>query len=123
VRHTCVAWRTPLTVTKRGWVRDADHVARAGGPHHECRTAEFRFVPRDEGTVVSIIECGFRGTADEAIAYVADPTGGYTTALCGAKARLEHGVELGRPRQIPRRLGLATPYPCDRVAPRSPFRA
>lgn len=57
--------------------------------------AEFRFVRREEGTVITVIESGFSGTADEAIAYVAGSTGGYTTALCAAKALLEHGVELG----------------------------
>ena len=59
------------------------------------RTVEFRFTPREEGTVVSVTESGFTGTADEAIAYVADSTGGFTVVLCGAKALLEHGIELG----------------------------
>jgi uncharacterized protein YndB with AHSA1/START domain len=61
----------------------------------EKMTLEFRFTPREEGTVVTIIETGFTGTADEVIAYVANSTGGYTTALCAAKALLEHGIELG----------------------------
>jgi uncharacterized protein YndB with AHSA1/START domain len=56
---------------------------------------EFRFSPREEGTVVTVTESGFVGTADEAIAYVAGSTGGWTTALCAAKALLEHGIELG----------------------------
>jgi uncharacterized protein YndB with AHSA1/START domain len=58
-------------------------------------TVEFRFTPREEGTVVTVVESGFTGTADEAIAYVSGSTGGYTTALCAAKALLEHGIELG----------------------------
>jgi uncharacterized protein YndB with AHSA1/START domain len=58
-------------------------------------TVEFRFTPREEGTVVAVTESGFAGTAGEALAYVADSTGGYTTALCAAKALLEHGIELG----------------------------
>jgi uncharacterized protein YndB with AHSA1/START domain len=67
-------------------------------------TVEFRFRPREEGTVVTITESGFTpsltdpgfsGGADEVIEYVAGSTGGYTTALCAAKALLEHGVELG----------------------------
>ena len=29
------------------------------------------------------------------IDYLAGSTGGYTTALCAAKALLEHGIELG----------------------------
>jgi uncharacterized protein YndB with AHSA1/START domain len=66
-----------------------------GWASDDALTTEFRFVAREEGTVVSIIESGFSGTADEAIQYVAGSTGGYTTALCGAKALLEHGIELG----------------------------
>jgi uncharacterized protein YndB with AHSA1/START domain len=58
-------------------------------------TVEFRFTLREEGAVVTVTESGFSGTADEAIAYVAGSTGGYTTALCAAKALLEHGIELG----------------------------
>jgi uncharacterized protein YndB with AHSA1/START domain len=61
----------------------------------EKMTTEFRFTPRAEGTVVTVTESGFAGTADEAIAYVGAATGGYTTALCAAKALLEHGIELG----------------------------
>lgn len=66
-----------------------------GWASDDALTTEFRFVPREEGTVVSVTESGFSGTADEAIQYVAGSTGGYTTALCGAKALLEHGIELG----------------------------
>ena len=57
-------------------------------------TTEFRFRSREEGTVVTVTESGFTGAADEAIAYVAGSTGGYTTVLCSAKALLEHGIEL-----------------------------
>ena len=67
-------------------------LALGGG---EGMTVEFRFTPREEGTVVAVTESGFTGTAEEALAYVADSTGGYTTALCSAKALLEHGIELG----------------------------
>jgi uncharacterized protein YndB with AHSA1/START domain len=67
-------------------------LALGGG---EGATVEFRFTPRDEGTVVAVTESGFAGTADEALAHVADSTGGYTTVLCSAKALLEHGIELG----------------------------
>jgi hypothetical protein len=70
----------------------------------EGLTVEFRFAPREEGTVVTITESGFTGsladpgfsgTGDELIEYVAGSTGGYTTVLCAAKALLEHGIELG----------------------------
>lgn len=62
---------------------------------NEDQTTEFRFAPRAEGTVVTVVESGFTGTTDEALDYVAGSTGGYTTVLCAAKALLEHGVELG----------------------------
>jgi uncharacterized protein YndB with AHSA1/START domain len=67
-------------------------LAMGGG---EGLAVEFRFTPREEGTVVTVTEAGFSGTADEVIDYVAGSTGGYTTALCAAKALLEHGIELG----------------------------
>ena len=67
-------------------------VVQDGG---EGLTVEFRFTPREEGTVVAVTESGFSGSAGEAIDYVAGSTGGYTTALCAAKALLEHGIELG----------------------------
>jgi uncharacterized protein YndB with AHSA1/START domain len=58
-------------------------------------TTEFRFAPHPAGTVVTITETGVAGTVDEALAYVGDSTGGYTTVVCAAKAVLEHGIELG----------------------------
>jgi uncharacterized protein YndB with AHSA1/START domain len=67
-------------------------LATGGG---EGLTVEFRFTPREEGTVVTVTESGFSGAGDDVIEYVADSTGGYTTALCAAKALLEHGIELG----------------------------
>jgi uncharacterized protein YndB with AHSA1/START domain len=67
-------------------------VATGGG---DGPAVEFRFTPREEGTVVTVTESGFGGTGDDVIDYVAGSTGGYTTALCSAKALLEHGIELG----------------------------
>jgi uncharacterized protein YndB with AHSA1/START domain len=57
-------------------------------------TVEFRFTPREEGTIVAVTESGFSGSAEEEIDHVAGSTGGYTTVLCAAKALLEHGIEL-----------------------------
>ena len=72
--------------------------ARPDGPDGDTvaglRT-EFRFAPHDDGTVVTVTETGFSGTADEALAYAGGSTGGYTIMLCGAKALLEQGIELG----------------------------
>ncbi|GAA5130883.1 SRPBCC family protein [Pseudonocardia adelaidensis] len=79
------------------WVEDLEEseriVLKMGADG--ATTAEFRFVRRAEGTVVTVVESGCSGTADEAIAHVAGSTGGYTTVLCAAKALLEHGIELG----------------------------
>ncbi|OLS99830.1 hypothetical protein BJF90_37555 [Pseudonocardia sp. CNS-004] len=84
----------------------------AAGDEH--RTTEFRFQQRDEGTVVTVTETGFAGSADEALAYVGGATGGYTTALCAAKALLEHGIELGAVRdKFPGCVGVM--HPCDRA--------
>jgi uncharacterized protein YndB with AHSA1/START domain len=81
------------TVVVKEFEEPARFVLALGGG--EGTTVEFRFAPREEGTVLTVTESGFTGTADEAIAYVADSTGGYTTMLCAAKALLEHGIELG----------------------------
>ena len=72
-----------------------DRFVLTWGSNADLRT-EFRFAPRAEGTVVTVTETGMvTGTPEEAIAYVGDSTGGYALALCGAKALLEHGIELG----------------------------
>jgi uncharacterized protein YndB with AHSA1/START domain len=62
----------------------------------QAMTVEVRFTPHGpDGTVVEVTESGFSGSGDEAVSYAADSTGGYTIVLCGLKALLEHGVELG----------------------------
>ena len=81
------------TVVVKEFEEPARFVLAMGGG--DGLTVEFRFTPREEGTVVTVTESGFTGSADEALAYVAGSTGGYTTALCAAKALLEHGIELG----------------------------
>ena len=58
-------------------------------------TVEWRFTPRGEGrTFVSIVNSGFRGDGDALVRQVLDSTGGFTLLLAGAKAWLEHGIEL-----------------------------
>ncbi len=49
----------------------------------------------DSKTFVQIINSDFKGTEEEVINKVIDSTGGFTMVLAGAKAWLEHGVELG----------------------------
>ena len=60
----------------------------------EDTTAEWIFTPRAEGTFVSIMNTGFKGSSDEIVQQVIDSTGGYTIVLCGLKALLEHNVIL-----------------------------
>ena len=56
---------------------------------------EWIFTPRPDGTTyVSIIASGFTGSDDERVAQAIDSMGGFTLALAGCKAFLEHGVEL-----------------------------
>jgi uncharacterized protein YndB with AHSA1/START domain len=71
-------------------------------------TVELRFTPWDGGaTHVAITESGFEGTANEAIAWMADSTGGFTIMICALKALLERDVELNAVRDAhPEQLRL-----------------
>ena len=56
---------------------------------------EWAFTARgDEATFVSITASGFTGTDDEKVAKAIDSMGGFSFALAGCKAWLEHGIEL-----------------------------
>lgn len=58
-------------------------------------TVEMRFTPSgDDATHVEVTESGIRGDGDQAIAYVANSTGGFSIVLCALKALLEHDLEL-----------------------------
>lgn len=57
-------------------------------------TVEWIFTPRSEGTFVTIINSGFKGSPEEIVNQVIDSTGGYTIVLCGLKALLEHNISL-----------------------------
>jgi len=60
-----------------------------------ARTVEFGFTPlNDSATYVTVTEWGYQQTGDELIAVIKDSTGGFTTVLDGAKAFLEHGIQL-----------------------------
>ena len=57
---------------------------------------EWTFEPRGEGaTLVRVINSGFGGDLAAATADALDSTGGFALVLAGAKAWLEHGLELG----------------------------
>ena len=48
----------------------------------------------DQSTFVTIINSGFKGDGDQVVKLALDATEGFTFVLAGAKALLEHGVEL-----------------------------
>ncbi|MEU6810505.1 SRPBCC family protein [Streptomyces sp. NPDC046831] len=65
------------------------------GNYAQPTTVELKFTPRaGESTFVEATETGFRGTGDDAVRWVNDTVGGFTTVLCAMKALLEHGIEL-----------------------------
>ncbi|HSW03931.1 SRPBCC family protein [Aquabacterium sp.] len=57
---------------------------------------EWTFTPRHDGstTMVVITASGFTGSDDEQVAQAIDAMGGFSLTLAGAKAFLEHGIEL-----------------------------
>ena len=59
-------------------------------------TVEWTFESRAAGeTHVTVSSHGFKGDGDEAVRAAIDSTQGFTIVLCGLKALLEHGIELG----------------------------
>jgi uncharacterized protein YndB with AHSA1/START domain len=58
-------------------------------------TIEWIFTPLPDGTTfVTITNSGFSGEGDERVKQALDSTEGFTFVLAGAKAWLEHGVQL-----------------------------
>ena len=58
-------------------------------------TVEWSFTPRPDGTTfVSVTNMGFRGDPDQVVQEALDSTGGFTLVLAGAKAFLEHNLQL-----------------------------
>jgi len=56
---------------------------------------EWVFTPRPDGTTfVSITNSGFAGDDDQIVQQALDSTGGFALVLAGAKAFLEHNVQL-----------------------------
>jgi uncharacterized protein YndB with AHSA1/START domain len=58
-------------------------------------TVEWVFTARsDNTTLVSVTNTGFSGDGDEVVKQALDSTGGFTLVLAGAKAFLEHNINL-----------------------------
>ncbi|MGW2396157.1 SRPBCC domain-containing protein [Kitasatospora sp. NPDC001664] len=65
------------------------------GNYDQPTSVELTFTPRTaDTTFVEVTETGFQGSGDEAVRWVNDTVGGFTTVLCAVKALLEHGIEL-----------------------------
>jgi uncharacterized protein YndB with AHSA1/START domain len=66
------------------------------GEGDDVSIVEYTFAARaDDTTFVTIESSGFRGDADAVVAAALNATEGFTFVLAGAKAWLEHGIELG----------------------------
>jgi len=58
-------------------------------------TVEWNFTPHENNTTfVSVTDFGFSGDLEEAVKQVISSTEGFTIVLAGAKAYLEHGIQL-----------------------------
>ena len=65
------------------------------GSYGEMNAVEWIFTPyEDTATYVTITNSGFTGDGDKVVRDALDSTGGFTWALAGLKALLEHNVEL-----------------------------
>ena len=62
---------------------------------HGQTTVEWIFTARpDDTTFVAVTNKGFHGEAEQTVQEALDSTGGFTWVLAGAKAWLEHGIQL-----------------------------
>lgn len=57
-------------------------------------TVEWLFQPKAAGTLVTIINSGYKGAAEDITATAIDSMGGFTMVLCGLKVLLEHNIDL-----------------------------
>lgn len=55
---------------------------------------DYEFKEMEKGTLVIIKSYGYSEKGDELLSVINDNTGGFTTALDGCKAYLEHGINL-----------------------------
>lgn len=76
--------------------------------HRGPTVVEWTFSPQRDGTTfVGITESGFTGDGDALVQQVTDSTQGFALLLAGAKALLEHGIQLNLvPDRYPKGLEL-----------------
>ena len=79
-----------------GEVLDGRLIRFEWGNYEQPTTVTLSFTPhKEDATFVEVTETGFQGSGDEAVRWVNDTVGGFTSALCSMKALLEYGIELG----------------------------
>ena len=65
------------------------------GGYGEKTAVEWIFTPYEgDATYVTVTNYGFKGDGDKVVSEALDSTGGFTWALAGLKALLEHNIEL-----------------------------
>jgi uncharacterized protein YndB with AHSA1/START domain len=83
-----------LTVTTKV-VKENQKIVVEWGNSNEITLVEWIFTPLNENeTFVSITNSGFKGDVDTIIDQVRNSTEGFTLVLAGAKAYLEHHIQL-----------------------------
>lgn len=65
------------------------------GAPGEATTVEWTFKQLKDGTFVNVRTFGFHGDGDAQVKTAVDTTDGFAIVLCGMKAWLEQGVQLG----------------------------
>ena len=94
VRWEWEMYGVSVPVAVKAVERNARIVIEWTGPAGATQV-EWLFEPRgDHATFVTITHSGFRGSVEEVAREVIDSTGGFSLALAGAKAYLEHGIRL-----------------------------
>jgi uncharacterized protein YndB with AHSA1/START domain len=76
-------------------IREPERILIDWGDGEAFSSVEFRFNPWGEAaTHMQVLETGIDVDPEQAVARIADSTGGFTMVLCAAKALLEHDIEL-----------------------------
>lgn len=65
------------------------------GDEGDYTDVEWTFSRRsDNETLLTVVNSGFKGEADDVVVQALDSNGGFTMVLCALKAYLEHGIPL-----------------------------
>lgn len=76
-------------------VEEESRILMEWGDGGESTTVEWRFTAWEgDSTYVEVTETGLSGDGDQLASRAAESTGGFSLALCAAKALLEHDVAL-----------------------------